>query len=491
MASRTRRSLTTLALMACLFMAALEGTVVTTAMPTVVGQLGGIEDYAWVFTVYLIASTLTVPLLGKLADLQGRKRVVMGGLVIFLVGSIACGLAPSMGALIACRAFQGLGAGAMQLMSLTIAGDIFTLEQRAKVQGLFGGVWGLAGLIGPWLGGFIVHQWSWHWVFFLNVPVGIGAIILLWTSFHEEVTATRRPLDWLGSVLIAGCALALLWASQEPKGLWLSLGLAAVFFAGFVSVERRVAEPVLPLGLFKLPAIAVSATSGALFSAAMYGAITYVPLYVQSVLQGTPTQAGGMITPMIVAWPITSTLGGRLLTRVGFRPLIVGGLGLAAVANFVMASQMKPGAPIWVAQAAMALFGAGLGFANTALLLAVQNSVSWDRRGVATATNGFARSMGSALGVGVIGGVLVSRLTREVGVDLASASAVLRPEGAAKLDPALYATLSGALERGLSLGFWLTFALSVGAFLAALVFFPRDFRVQPSAPIEGSPAPTH
>jgi MFS family permease len=239
----THRPLTTVALALCLFMAALEMTVVSTAMPTVVSELGGLESYAWVFTSYMLSSTITVPIFGKLADLYGRKPILLFGIVLFLIGSIASGLSTSMSMLIAFRTLQGLGAGAMQPVSLTIIGDIYTLEQRAKVQGAFSGVWGLAGLVGPLTGGLIVKYLTWHWVFFINVPVGLAALGLLLGFFHEQVQRKPQKLDFAGAALLSGGVVALLFGVQSLGRNLLALPVAAVLLIAFVLVERKVAEP--------------------------------------------------------------------------------------------------------------------------------------------------------------------------------------------------------------------------------------------------------
>ncbi len=422
----THRPLTTLALALCLFMAALEMTVVSTAMPTVVSDLGGIQSYAWVFTAYMLASTITVPIFGKLADLYGRKPILLFGTALFLVGSIASGLSTSMNMLIAFRTLQGLGAGAMQPVSLTIIGDIYTLEQRARVQGAFSAVWGISGLVGPLTGGLIVKHLTWHWVFFINVPVGVGVMALVVALFHEQM-------------------------------------------------QRKAAEPIIPMSIFKIPAIAISSAAGALFSAAMFGATTYVPLYVQGVLGGSATLAGGMITPMIVGWPLASVVAGKLLLKMGFRPLIVGGLGLTVIGTTLMALLLRPDTSLLMPQVAMGLFGVGLGFSATALLIAVQTSVGWELRGVATASNMFFRTIGGALGVGLMGGVLVSHLLKDPSIPVAAANELLGPEHGKGLPTHVLQTLSGALGSGLTLNFWLICAASVAAFAVSL-FFPRVHR---------------
>jgi EmrB/QacA subfamily drug resistance transporter len=466
----THRPLTTLALVLSIFMAALEMTVVSTAMPTVVSDLGGLQSYAWVFTGYMLASTITVPIFGKLADLYGRKPVLLAGIGLFLVGSIASGLATSMDMLIAFRVLQGLGAGAMQPVSLTIVGDIYTLEQRAKVQGAFSAVWGLAGLLGPLTGGLIVKYLSWHWIFFINVPVGLGAMVLLMVFFHEQVQRKPQRLDFVGAALLGAGVVSLLFGVQGLGHNLLALPLGLLLLVAFVWVERRVPAPVIPMSLFSIPVIAISSVAGALFSAAMFGATTYVPLYVQGVLGGSPTEAGGMITPMIVGWPLASLVAGRLLLRTGPRPLIVMGLGLSVVGTGLMALLLKPGAPLVIPGLAMMLFGIGLGFTTTSMIIAVQTSVGWELRGVATASNMFFRTIGGSLGVGLMGGVMVAQLLKDSSVPVSAANALLGPEHGQGLAPDLLKTLSGALGTGLTINFWIISGCTLAAFLVGLLF---------------------
>ncbi len=297
---KTNRPLTVISLLLSLSMAAMEMTVVSTAMPTVVGDLGGIHYYSWVFTAYLLTSTVTVPLYGKLADLYGRKPVLLAGIGVFLVGSMASGLAQSIGALIAFRALQGLGAGAMQPTTLTIVGDIYNLEERSRMQGVFGAVWGVAGLIGPLLGGIIVKYLSWRWVFFINVPAGIAAAALLVVALHENVEHRQHSLDWSGAGLLTLGLTALLFGVHGGRASSIGLPLAAFCLVLFYFAERRAPEPVLPLDLFRQRVIGVSTAAGALVGAGMIAMVTYVPLYVQGVLGGSPTEAGSAITPMFV-----------------------------------------------------------------------------------------------------------------------------------------------------------------------------------------------
>jgi EmrB/QacA subfamily drug resistance transporter len=483
---KTNRPLTVASLLLSLSMAAMEMTVVSTAMPTVVGDLGGIHYYSWVFTAYLLTSTVTVPLYGKLADLYGRKPVLLAGIAVFLVGSMASGLAHGIGVLIAFRALQGLGAGAMQPTTLTIVGDIYNLEERARMQGVFGAVWGVAGLVGPLLGGVIVKYLSWRWVFFINVPAGIASAALLMVALHEDVEHKTHSLDLPGAGLLTVGLTALLFGAQGGGASAVGLPLAVVTLLLFVFVERRAPEPVLPLDLFRQRVMAVATAVGALVGAGMISMVTYVPLYVQGVLGGSPTQAGGAITPMVIGWPIASAVSGRLLPRVGFRVLVRVGLVVSAASAVAMAALLRPDASVHVPQIVSALFGIGLGLANTALLIAVQTSVEWRQRGVATASTMFARTIGGTLAVGVLGALLASSLLSDASIPPDAADRLLGPEHGAGLDRSVAAALSVALQSGLATVFWLIAAIAIVAAAISLLFpeLPTGSRPVPVASVE-------
>lgn len=479
---KTNRPLTVVGLLFSISMAAMEMTVVSTAMPTVVGDLGGIHLYSWVFTAYLLTSTVTVPLYGKLADLYGRKPVLLFGIALFLAGSMASGLSRSIQALIAFRALQGLGAGAMQPITLTVVGDIYDLEERARMQGVFAAVWGVAGLIGPLLGGVIVSWLSWRWVFFINLPAGVAAAALLIIGLHEEVEPHQHALDFAGAGALMLGLTALLIGTHGGRAIAVGLPVAAAFLLAFVFIERRAKEPVLPFALFAQPVVGVATLAGALVGAGMISLVTYVPLYVQGVLGGTPTEAGAAVAPMVVGWPIASALAGRVLTRVGFRPLIRGGLVISAASAAALAFLLKPGASVHMVQAANAAFGAGLGFANTALLIAVQTSVDWKQRGVATASTMFARTIGGTLAVGALGGVLAAALRANPFIPPEAADRLLGPTHGAGLDPGVLGALTASLQSGLGVVFWAIAGIAAVAALVALAFPHLSTKSAPAAP---------
>ncbi|AUX20861.1 MFS transporter [Sorangium cellulosum] len=469
---KTHRGLTVLGLILALAMAALESTVVATAMPTVIGDLGGIHQYAWVTTAYLLTSSVLVPICGKLSDIYGRKPVMLFGIAVFLLGSIASGAARSMPQLIAFRALQGAGAGAMQPMAMTISGDIFDLDERARIQGVFGAAWGLFGITGPMLGGLIVHYLSWRWVFYINIPFGLASAALVLTAFHERIEKRRHALDVLGAAVLSAGVVALLVATGRlgAQTTLLAAVAAAALFAAFVAVERRAPEPMIPLPLFRRPVMLTSNVAGAIIGGAMMGTITFVPLFVQGVLRGSPTDAGSAIAPMLIGWPIASAIGGRLIPRVGFRPLIWLGLGFTAAAGLALALGGAH-APV-VLRLSTLVFGVGMGLSNVALLIAVQSSVAWEQRGIATASTMFSRLLGGVVAVGIMGGVLSAELAKDASIPADAASRLLAPEGAQSLDPSIVEHLGAALMSGLTTVFWIIAAMAVVGFVVAL-WFPR------------------
>jgi EmrB/QacA subfamily drug resistance transporter len=467
---RTSRPLTVVALLLGLFLAAMEMTVVSTAMPTVVAELGGLPIYAWAFAAYLLATTVSVPIWGKLADLRGRKPVLLAGIGLFLAGSVGCGLSGSMGALVAWRALQGLGAGAMQPVTFTIVGDLFDVHERGRMQGLFGAVWGLAGLVGPLVGGALVHSLGWRWVFWVNVPFGLASAAVLSVAYHERPERHEHRLDVGGAALLAVAVVALLLAARSQGVGLVALPVAVAAGAAFLAVEARAREPVVPLDLFRGRLLAIASVCGALMGAAMFATVTFLPLWVQSVLGLPPTSAGAAIAPMALGWPIASAISGRLVPRLGYRPLLVLGFATSAAAAVLVSLLLRPGIPLLHVQLLTALYGAGLGTANPPLLIAVQTSVPWNRRGVATASTLFFRTIGGTLAVGILGGVLAHALAG-AGARADLVERLLGPERAT-IDPALVAPIAGALQGAMTVVFGAGAAIACAALVAVLAF-PR------------------
>lgn len=477
------RPLVVAALMLSMAMAAMEVTVVSTAMPTIVGELGGLPLYAWVAAVYLLTSTVTVPLYGKLADLFGRKPVLLAGIAVFLVGSLGCALARTMPGLIAARALQGLGAGAMQPIALTIIGDLFTVRERGRIQPWFGAVWGVAGLAGPMVGGVLVKHLSWPWVFWINLPVGLAAMGVLSVALVERVERKRVRLDVAGAVLLSGAVMALLLAVEGVFTVPL-VALSLALFVALVLVERRVPEPLVPLDLFTTRVLGLSNGLSALQGGIMIAVATYMPLFVQAIVRGTPTEAGSAIAPMLVAWPIAAFISGRVLPRTGYRPLIVIGFILIGASSMGLPWLARPDASVTALQLLIGVMGAGMGLASTALIIVVQSAVPWERRGVATASNMFSRTIGGTLAVGVLGAALARIVGAEADVSPEVMQELLVHGGA--VASADSARLSVALGHGIEVVFEAIAVLGVAGAVVAL-FFPA-LRVEPVTTAQVHPA---
>ena len=394
-------------------LAALEATVVGAAMPTVVASLGGLEHYSWVFAAYLLTSTVTVPLWGKLSDLYGRRPLYQVGIALFLGGSALCGVSGTMAQLVAFRAIQGVGAGALIPLGMTILGDIYTPAERARIQGLFSGVWGLASIVGPPLGGIITEQMTWHWVFYLNIPFGLVAAAIIGFSLREPKRDVRPAIDYRGAVLLTvalSCVLIGLADARQLATLletWRVLAFVAAAGAGaaFILAERCAVEPIVPPALMRHRVVAVSVVCGLLTGAAMFGAISYVPLYAQAAFESGATAAGATLTPLMLSWVSFSVIGGRLLLRVGFRPTVLAGQALLTTGFVLLASLGPHSARGWL-YADLGVIGAGLGLTMLSMLIAVQQTVPRAQLGVATSLNQLARSLGGAVGVAVMGVIL-------------------------------------------------------------------------------------
>lgn len=417
--TRQAKILVLIGLMLGMALASLDTTIVGTAMPSIVGKLGGFDLYSWVFSVYLLTSTTSVPIYGKLADLYGRKPIFVFGTALFLVGSVASGSAQSMEQLILFRAVQGLGAGAVLPIVLTIIGDIFDLAERAKMQGFFSGVWGVSSVVGPALGGLIVDHFSWRWVFFVNIPFGLLSALLLIIAFKEDVGHAKPKLDYAGTLALTGSIVALLFALLQGGTSWAwtspqSFSLFAVFvllLVYFIWIEKTAPEPILPLTLFKSRIITVASLGGLILGVTMFGISTYVPLFVQGVQGGSATDAGIVLTPLLLSWPISSFASGRLVINLGYRITAVAGAILTSLgAAMLLFFHRETGLPFIVVS--MLLIGTGLGLDSTAFTLSVQNAVPWKLRGVATASTQFVRTIGGTIGVAFMGTILNAQVAQ-------------------------------------------------------------------------------
>jgi len=472
--------------MAALAVAALDGTVVATAMPTIIGNLGGLSEYSWVFSAYLLASTVTVPLYARLADMYGRKPIFLTGLALFVGGSMLCGFAGSMAQLILFRTIQGLGAGAVQPIAFTIVGDVFESEQRARIQGLFSGVWGAAAVAGPAIGSVITTTIGWRWVFFVNAPVGVLAAVLIGRFLHERVEHHRHRLDLVGAGLLTLGLVSLLFAATEGGQLWgwtspITLALVAAAVAlllVFGLWERRIAEPLIDLELLKVPIIAAGLAIGGLSGVVMFSLSTYVPPLVQGVMGGNALQAGVTVAAMSIGWPIGSIAGGRALLRFGARPTVLVGTLMLVAGTLIVTQATRPGTlegGLLVAALGEAVTGLGMGLSATTILVMVQAAVPWQRRAVATGLVQFSRTIGGAVGVGLLGGIV----TASVG---GASAVILDPIGRNFIPAAQLAAMRSSLSSGLE---WVFVILAVDAVVVAAV----AIRMMPAVRIERRTAP--
>ncbi|HKP85391.1 MAG TPA: MDR family MFS transporter [Blastocatellia bacterium] len=468
--SHSRRWAVTAGVLLGMFLAALEATVVGTAMPTVIASLGGLDRYSWVFSAYLLTSTVTVPVWGRLSDLYGRRPLYLMAVVFFLVGSALSGASQTITQLIVFRAIQGFGAGGLIPLSMTITGDIYTVKERARMQGLFSAVWGLASILGPLAGGFITDHLSWRWVFYINIPFGLAAAVVVGAALVEPKRAERPVIDYAGATMLTIAVTLLLIAlveSGEPAVwanplMWLVVASAVVFGILFARAERRAKEPIVPLSLFRNRVIAVGSIIAFMVGASLFGAITFIPLFVQGTLGGSATQAGVLLTPFLLGWVVMAVVGGRLIFRVGYRTTILAGM-IVLVISFGILSSFDQGTSRVLLVANMGLMGSGMGLVNFALLLTMQNAVGRSRLGIATSLNQFSRSIGQTLGVAVMGAVMTFSLSshladiqrtsgrpqEEVARVVHNSSALIDPIARVSLPPELLKALSSALGDAL------------------------------------------
>lgn len=406
------RLLVTGGLMLAMFVAAMDATVVGTALPTIAHQLGQIELYPWIFAGYLLTSTTTVPLWGRMADLFGRKPVLLAGLAAFVGGSVLCAASPNMLALIVFRAVQGVGAGCLQPVTLTVVGDIFPVAQRARLQGLFSAMWAIAAAVGPLIGGVFVVTVGWRWVFLINLPIGLVCAALFLRYREQREHSHGERLEYLGAVILTAGVAALLYGlgTGNPSGraVWPVAAAGAALLVLFFWREFRSPSPTIPVRLLGDgligPAILVSMLAGTL----MFGVNAYLPLYVQSGLGRTALEAGWAISPLSIGWPIASVVGGRLLLRVGYRAVVAGGALLLFSGALLLLLVAHLGAI--AVGASTFVIGMGLGGVLTPILIVIQNAVAWQRRGAITALNQFSRTIGGAVGVSLMGVVVEARL---------------------------------------------------------------------------------
>ncbi|AMK23148.1 MULTISPECIES: MFS transporter [Sphingomonadaceae] len=435
------------ALMLVMLLASLDQTIVSTALPTIVGEFGGLAHLSWIVTAYMLATTIVTPLYGKLGDLFGRKIVLQGAILLFLAGSALCGLSRSMGALIAFRALQGLGGGGLMVTTMAAIGDIIPPRDRGRYQGFFGGVFGLSTVLGPLIGGFFVEHLSWRWIFYINLPLGLLALGVIAVAFTSPAERRRPAIDVTGAALMATFLTALVlftslgghtypWDSPMSLGL---AGVALVALAGFIMVERRAAEPILPLPLFANPTFLIACAVGFIVGLAMFGSVTYMPIYLQVVKGVSPSTAGLQLTPMMGGVLVTSIASGQIISRIGrYRLFPIIGTAVMTV-GLGLLSTLGVASSIWVAPAYMLVLGLGLGMVMQVLVLAVQNAIDYRNLGVATSGTTLFRSTGGSVGVSLFGAIFAA--------NLASGLASRMPAGA-RLPTASDAVAIAALPPG-------------------------------------------
>ncbi|MBB5617471.1 MFS transporter [Microcella frigidaquae] len=479
---RSERGPILLAIMVTTGLVAIDATILATAVPTLVAELGSFELFPWLFSIYLLAQAVSTPLFAKFSDMIGRKPIILIGIGLFLLGSILCGLAWSMPALIAFRAAQGIGAGAIGPMAITIAGDIYTVEERAKVQGYIASVWAASAVIGPTLGGLFAELDAWRWIFFINIPLCVLAAWMLIRSLHETVEHRPHRVDVLGALLLTASLGLLLvgvlqggvswaWASWQSA---VAFGVGAVLLVAFVAVERRAAEPILPGWVFSRRLLLATTLASVGVGAILIGLASYVPVALEGSLGVSPLVAGLALAALTIGWPISAALSGRLYLRLGFRITVLIGMVLVLAGTGLLAAFASTPS---VAISAVACFvtGLGLGLVATPSLIAAQASVEWNERGVVTGTNLFARAVGQAVAVAIFGAV-ANTIYRAAG-----GGGVLGEGAGAAVDPIAIVPASQAVFVGA--------LLCTVATMALATTMPRD-RPRSTAPSEATPAAT-
>ncbi len=479
--------LITAGVMAGIAVAALDATVVGTAMPTIIGQLGGIDQYGWVFASYLLTATTTVPIWSKLADQHGRKPIMLIGLALFIGGSMLCGVSQSMLQLIVFRAVQGLGAGAVQPIAFTIVGNIFDPRQRARMQGFFSSVWGVSAIAGPFIGGILTSTVGWRWVFYINVPVGLLAAGIIGAVLHERVERHRRRLDWAGVVTLTGGITLLLLGVTELADAGLASPLVLGSLVGsvvllwlFLRGAMSRSEALIDVSLFRIPVVGASLAIGTLAGVVMFGLTAYVPPLIQGVQGRGPLTAGLAVGAMSIGWPIASIIAGRLLLVFGGRPLMIVGstLLVGGSALLGLAAGMPDPLPVAVA---CGVVGFGMGFISTTTVVTVQNAVEWQRRGQATGLVQFSRTIGGSVGVGVLGALLAVAVGP-------LASAVLDPFARSGIAPADLAVARDGLVTGLGWIYLILLGTSALTLVLTLRWMPQVRVTDARSPTIGADA---
>jgi EmrB/QacA subfamily drug resistance transporter len=417
---QTKRSIVLAAVILAMFMAAVEATIVATAMPGIVADLGGFSLFSWVFSSYLLMQVVMIPVYGKLSDLYGRKIIFNIGISIFLIGSILCGFSFSMEMLIISRFIQGLGAGAVQPIATTIVGDMYTKEERANIQGYLASVWGISAIMGPLLGAIFIEYLHWSWIFWINVPFGVIAMLGVHLFLHESIEKKKQSIDYSGALLLFSAITPLMlvliqgavWGWGSPLVIVLIV-VSIASFALFIGVERRAVTPIMTLSLWKNQQICNANIASFSAGAILLAVSTFLPTYVQGVMNQPPIIAGLTLTAISIGWPISSTIAGKLMLKTGFRvTALIGGCALVVGGLFYLLLPVI-NHPVWAGVGSFVI-GVGMGFSTTTFIVSIQSTVSWNVRGEATSMNMFMRLLGGAVGVAFLGGLLNRRLQKEL-----------------------------------------------------------------------------
>lgn len=484
-----RRRAVTFALVLVTALASFEATVVSTAMPTIIGDLNGLGLYSWVFSVYLLTSTITMPIYGRLADIYGRRKILLVAIALFLGGAGVCAAARSMPHLIVARGLQGLGAGGLLPIALTVSGDLYSIQERGRIQALFSGVWGTASLVGPLLGAWMTVSFGWRSIFAINLPLGILAAALVATKMVESRAPLADPVDFGGAALLAASMTALLLAVlQRTGGGAFPPLLRAAFVVGavaglalFARLQTRRVHPLVPPELFRRLETAAPYVGGVLLGTTIYGVDTFVPLFVQGARGGTAGAAGAVVTPLVFFWAASAMVAARLIVSLGFRRVARAGALLILVGFAALIAAALLDAPVAVISAACALVGAGLGPSSISQVLAIQHATPEVQRGVATSLVPFFRTVGGSLGVGVLGGILTAGLNARLGDAADTAGRVLSGTSAGAAGGASAAALRTAIERSLLPVFGVLLVLAVVNLLVTSRF-PRSIETgEPTA----------